>query len=526
MRATEVLLEASGVDIEAPSGRPLVRGLRIRLGRDRVAMIGRNGVGKSSLLEVLAGEARPSRGTVVLRTQPVVVPQRLDGIDSDGVRRSLLLRAGGSGLGAAALASELAGAGLQAEGTLAPHRDLSLGERRKLCLLSAKLRAPDLLLLDEPTQDLDDQGLGWLRRWLATWPGALLVVSHDRSLLEEFRHFFLVAESGCRQFVGTVAELEAELDQEAEANQIRYVRRLNVLVQREEHSERFRRRRERKKNVGRVRELGRMTPRLRLNQKRSYAQEKQGRIAKVREDRIGRVRAWARAARRALAVTLPLDAAMPRLPEDDGADLVKLEGVGVAIGDRWLFSGVSLRLRRDRLAIAGPNGVGKTTALRVMLGHLAPTQGLARRCAERIGSIEQGGTDWLSDECLLERIVRVSAGASVASVAAVLVAHRFPLALAERPLLSLSPGERVRAALICLSQQTPPVELLALDEPTDGLDFAAASALRRVLRAWPGGLVVISHDRHFLESIGVDRWLTLDGTGGHRLEAGALGIGR
>src|SRR5690606_14409978 len=97
-----------------------------------------------------------------------------------------------------------------------------------------------------------------------------------------------------------------------------------------------------------------------------------------------------------------------------------------------------------------------------------------------------------------------------------IVAHGFPLALAERPLRSLSPGERVRAALICLFQQ-PSVELLVLDEPSHALDFVGVAALERSLRAWPGGLVVVSHDRELLDAIGFEQRIELDGRGGHRV---------
>jgi ATPase subunit of ABC transporter with duplicated ATPase domains len=268
--------------------------------------------------------------------------------------------------------------------------------------------------------------------------------------------------------------------------------------------------------VGRLHELDRCTSRARLNLKRSYAQESQGRVAKIREARIGAVRDWARATRRALAVTLPLELRGPTLDEADGKDLVRLDGVGVVVEGRELFSGVDLRVQRDRVAIVGPNGAGKTTLLRVLLGQQRPTAGTACRRIERIGSIAQGATDWMADESLLSRLLDGSPASSLADVAAMLVEHKFPLALAERPLGSLSPGERVRAALICLFQQAPAVELLVLDEPTYSLDFVGVAALQRALRAWPGGLVVASHDRELLEGIGIEKRLILDGRGGHR----------
>jgi ATPase subunit of ABC transporter with duplicated ATPase domains len=126
-----------------------------------------------------------------------------------------------------------------------------------------------------------------------------------------------------------------------------------------------------------------------------------------------------------------------------------------------------------------------------------------------MGSIEQGGTDWMLDESLLSRLDRLLSDRSKDAVIELLVAHKFPLALGDRPLSSLSPGERVRAAVICLFLPTPPIELLVLDEPTYSVDRVGYHALTRALRAWPGGIVVASHDRAFLDAIGIGTYIKL-----------------
>ena len=112
---------------------------------------------------------------------------------------------------------------------------------------------------------------------------------------------------------------------------------------------------------------------------------------------------------------------------------------------------------------------------------------------------------WRCDESLITRLSEAGPAATADGVAGVVVAHRFPLALATRPMRSLSPGERTRAALICLFERRPAVELLVLDEPTNGLDRVAVAALVDALRRWPGGLVVASHDAAFVAAVGVER---------------------
>lgn len=502
------LIEIAGVSASTGEGRLLFKDLEMSLSREHVAIIGRNGVGKSTLLEILSGEGEPDQGKVVLRTKPYFVRQALTQRPSREEVAATLSWFQQASFPERVLDDEFAAAGLRPPQQLDREETLSHGEYRKLKLLVGKLTGADLLLLDEPTQDLDERGVGWLRAWLADWHGGLLVASHDSRLLQDFENFFIVAETGCRLFTGTFAALEAELEQEHLECQKRYVRNLNRLVEREEHTNHIARRRARKRQYGRVSELGRATPRMRLNQKRDYAQVKHGRMKRIREARLNAIREWTKATRRALRVDLPLVLPVPQLPAPSEHDLIKLAGVSAVVEGRCLFKGIDLHQRRDRLAVIGPNGAGKTTLLEIMLGRRNPTTGQAERDDARIGAIAQGGADWLLDESLVSYL-GLHCGRSSEALSEILVAHKFPLALAERPLRSLSPGERVRAALICLFQRTPAVELLVLDEPTYSLDLIGQSALAKALRTWPGGLVVASHNLLFLSAIDITGYLEL-----------------
>ena len=502
------ILEIRGLTVATETGRPLLRDLSLSLGRERVALVGRNGAGKSTLLRLLAGEVPVPRGASVSRAHTALVRQDPAPQEAHAAAAWLTARALDDPAAARAIARDAAEAGLPPLGRLT-EAHASRGEMRKLLLLAARHSGADLLLLDEPTEGLDGAGVAWLSRWLQTWRGAAIVASHHRGLLRGFEDFFVIAESGCRHVAGGLAALEQRLGAENDARELQYVRDLNALAAQERRDETVRRRRRRKQLVGRLHEIDRCTSRMRLNTKRGHAQESQGRAARIREARIAAHRGWARAARRALAVNLPLELQGPTLGAGDGDAIVTLADVGVVVDGRPLFRGVNLELRRDRLALVGPNGAGKTTLLRVMLGDRRPTRGAASRRADKIGVIAQGASDWITDESLLDRLLARGGAASLAEAAAAVTAHKFPLALAERPLASLSPGERTRAALICLFVQAPAIELLVLDEPSDGLDLVGLAALRRALRAWPGGLVIASHDRELLTEIGVDRELRL-----------------
>lgn len=421
------LLEVRGGRIESPSGRVLVQSLSLSLGAERVALVGRNGVGKTLLLEALAsGEIAGYRRGGAVHHVPQLLPTA-PGLGGGEVRRARLLEAAWSGA--------------------------------------------DVLLLDEPTAELDADGVAWLRAFLRGFRGAAVVASHDRRLLADFGAFFWIREAGCRAFVGSLDELDAEAERERVEGEARYAAELARLADEEEHTLHVARRKARKKLYGRCRELDRGTPRGRLNEKRGQAQVSHGKLARLREERISARRALGLAARRGLAVELPLVLHAP----GDGP-----------------------RAPRPRTLVVGPNGSGKTTLLgRMMRGEVGPPLGA-------VGHVDQAARAFQVDGSLLEILRDADPELSLASAAERVVAHRLPLALAERPMRSLSPGERVRAALVVLFQRRPRVETLVLDEPTFGLDLFGQRALFEALRAWPGGLVIATHDDELARASGID----------------------
>jgi ATPase subunit of ABC transporter with duplicated ATPase domains len=459
-------IELTEVSVKTASGRALFEGLNLRVDHEHVALVGRNGVGKSTLLSLIAGEAHESSGRVRVRSKPHFVPQ-LD-------ERS---------------------------------EPLSRGELRRLALEAARTSRAEILLLDEPTLHLDDRAFAWLRAWVAEYPGCVMVASHDRRLLRDFRHFLVLSEAGGHYFGGTLGELEQHLEHDHRAHERRYAHNLRRLADREADTAHTARRRDRKKRSGRTRELDRCTPRIRLNQKRGQAQVYQGRFARIREQRLKALRDWTAASRRALDVSLQLELTVPVLPPASAQPLVTLRRVSARAHDRALFTELDLTLNRERVAVVGPNGAGKTTLLEIITQERRPDSGSAQADLSRIGYIAQGGSNWLLDCSLREHLRHLSI--SDADAARLLVTHRFPLALAERPLRSLSPGERARAALIALFSRPKALELLVLDEPTFSLDLVGLRALEEALRVWPGGLVVASHDREFLAELGIEQTLTL-----------------
>lgn len=507
---TRPLLQVSNAQIHSVVGRPLFKGLQWSMGVEQVALIGRNGVGKSTLLSHLLGEHDPRSGRIQRRGRWHVVRQTLDPEEWPMLSRFALrelTRASQNKrlsfpLPPAAYALSDAGW----DGGAA-----SDGQHRQMALWFAFAAQPDMLVLDEPTEALDRAGRKWLIDVLSTWKGGLIVVSHDRALLRLFSDFIALSEAGGRYVQGSFEECVSTLKEEQRRHEKKYVQGLRVLADKEWHHARVCRRRARKKRLGRIHELGRCPSKALLNTNRSYAQESQGRAANIRHDRQEKARDWARSMRRALDTRLEFVLEPPSLPPVSGAPTIQLEQVSCRFAERELFSGISGAWERERMAVVGPNGSGKTTLLRMMAGALQPTSGRVARQHAKIGWIAQHALNWMCEESLVEQLV-FSGNEELASlddIASLLVAHQFPLALAQRPMASLSPGERLRAALICLYTQRPHVECLVLDEPTCSLDFLGVESLVSHLASWPGGLIVASHDVGFLEDIGVKHRLSL-----------------
>ena len=487
--------------------------------RARVGLVGPNGAGKSTLLRMLAGLEEPDAGRVVRDGAVAYLPQERD-LRQDESLRAYLARRSGIGeverrmdelatlladdaalapayaealesflaLGGAdfdARAQEvLAGIGLAVPLETPPAR-LSGGEAARAALASILLSRHDVLLLDEPTNDLDFEGLAALERFLASFPGAVVVVSHDRAFLD--RVVTRVAEldvwtHGATEYAGGWSEYEAERER-----------------RRSRHYERW---------EGYVAEKDRIEAQARRMQQWEERGYGQGRKKKKTKDVK---KAFDRKLGNLAAVEKPYEPWELQLglaPSTRGGDVVaRLERAVVERGS-FRLGPLDLELRwGDRLAIVGPNGSGKTTLLDAVLGRLALAAG-ARWLgpAVVVGDLDQRRLTFDAGELLLEAFVDASALA--AEPARTLLA-KFDLGADDvlRPVGSLSPGERTRAALALLAARG--VNTLVLDEPTNHLDVEAIEELERALRDYDGTVVLVTHDRVFLDRFGATRTIAL-----------------
>jgi len=520
-----------GLSHAGPDGRVLFEHLTLAFGREKTGLVGRNGVGKTTLLRLMRGELAAAAGAVIVAGRIAILRQQLRPLprasvaDLLGVAEPLArlarIEAGEAGQGDLEAADwglpqridEALGEMGLADVTLdRPAETLSGGQATRAALAALLIAEPDMILMDEPTNNLDAEGRAAVAGLLERWRGGALVVSHDRALLRRMDRIVELTGLGAMVYGGNY-DLYAACKAEAEAAAQRELDHAQLALARTERGiQQTKERKARADAAGRRSRARNDMPKLLLNARAERAEntgERQGRIAdRLRleaerdladaEARIERVRR--------LAFDLPPSG----LPE--GKLALAFEDVAFAWPDGTpVLADVNLRLvGPDRLAVTGPNGAGKTTLIRLATGDLEPTAGRTRRGVPA-ALLGQRASMLRDDESLLQNFRRLNPEADDNAAHAALARFVFRNVIALKPAGALSGGERLRAALACALMATRPPQLIILDEPTNHLDLDSIAAVEAALLAYDGALLVVSHDRDFLAAVGVERELKLGG---------------
>lgn len=518
----------SGVAARTPDGRTLFENLTLSLGRERTGIVGRNGTGKTTLLDLIAGERRLSDGQIA-RTGTIARLRQDAGVTTGQTVAAVL----GVGTAQARLARILSGEGsaddlAEADWTLEARlaaalaavgldelpldRDaatLSGGERTRLELATVELAGADLILLDEPTNHLDADGRALIAERLADWPGGVVVVSHDRALLRHMDRIVELSPSGATVYGGNydlyaerkaVERAAAERDlavAEGEAA------RTAADAQRRAEAK------ARRDRVGRRQGMKGDMPKMLRDFRAETAQNSTGNDARLAARQAASAREAVTRARerveRVRRMTLPL----PPTGLAAGRQVLNLQGVRVDGEEGPRLGSVDLRQTGpERVAITGPNGSGKTTLLDLIAGRIAPSAGTVD-CPVPLALLDQHAGLLRDDETLVEAWQRLNPDGTLNEAQAALARFLFRNVEAHKRVETLSGGERLRATLACVMTGTRPPQLLVLDEPTNHLDLDAIEAVEAALAAYDGALVVVSHDRDFLAAIGIEREIRL-----------------
>ena len=515
----------------APDGRVLFENLTLAFGREKTGLVGRNGVGKTTLLRLILGESEPAAGAVTvlgrlaaLRQQAAPPPgARL--ADLLGVAEPLArldrLEAGQGADGDFGAAewdlptrvdTALADIGLAGLGLDRPAETLSGGQATRAALAALLIAGPDVLIMDEPTNNLDADGRAAVAALLERWRGGAVVVSHDRSLLRRMDRIVELTSLGAGVFGGNY-DLYAARKAEAEAAAARDLDRAEQTIARVGRDIRVaRERKARSDAAGRRKRARGDAPKMLLDAQAERAENTGARQSRLAERQRAEAERDLEGAQARIERVRRLAFELPPSGLPDGRTVLAFDDVGFAWPDgTHVLAGVSFRLvGPERLAVTGRNGAGKTTLIRLATGDLAPTTGEIRR-GVAAALLDQRAALLDDDETLLANFRRLNPAADDNAAHAALARFVFRNVTALKPAGALSGGERLRAALACALMAARPPQLIILDEPTNHLDLESLAAVEAALAAYDGALLVVSHDRDFLAAIGVTRELALGG---------------
>ncbi|MBB3608401.1 ABC-F family ATP-binding cassette domain-containing protein [Rhizobium sp. BK602] len=518
----------SNLSWSTPDGRPLFSNLDLSFGPERIGLVGRNGVGKTTLLKLIVGEIQPQSGAIafggsfgMLRQSVQVKPGETIADLFDVTEALAVLRRAEAGEATAEelaaadwmlearIASALARAGLNAE-SRTRLAALSGGQRTRAGLSALIFREPDFLILDEPTNNLDRDGRHAVGELLAGWRGGAIVVSHDRELLDRMDAIVELTSLRATRYGGNwshyrerkaleLAAAEHDLA-DAEKRVAEVARAAQAAVERQA----------RKDRVGKKKAAKGGTPRILLGGMKERSEMTSGDNTRLAERQRAEARDDAAAARRRIEILQPLSVKLPATGLPASKTVLKIGGVTAGYRpEQPIIRDLSFDITGpERIAVTGPNGSGKTTLLALISGTLTPWTGTVRLVAT-FSMLDQRVS--LLDPALSIRdnFRRINPLADENACRAALARFMFRADAALQRVSTLSGGQLLRAGLACVLGGPTPPSLLILDEPTNHLDIDSIAAVEAGLRAYDGALLVVSHDEVFLEGIGISRRLEL-----------------
>ena len=512
-----------------PDGTAVFDDLQIAFASGRTGLVGVNGSGKSTLLKLIAGELAPSDGAVRVVGEVGYLPQNVTldtALRVDEALGIAATRAALHAIEAGDVAEEhfatvgddwdveeraeamLGELGLGHIGLDRTVGEVSGGESVLLRLAALLLRRPEVLLLDEPTNNLDLYARRRLYAAVESWSGVMVVVSHDRELLDLVDQIADLRSGEVTWFGGTFSAYEEALavEQEAAERMVR-VAESDLRKQKRELSD-AQVKLARRKRYGQKMWDSKREPKIVMGARKRAAQESAGKHRIMHEERLAEARDRLDEAALAVRDDDEIRVDLPYTAVPPGRAVLTLRDLELMYGSR-VDGGLDVH-GPERIALIGRNGAGKTTLLRTIAGELEPVSGEVgahvplRFLPQRLDVLDDAST-------VVENVARFAPGATNNRIRARLARFLFRGARADQPAGTLSGGERFRAALAALMLAEPAPQLLMLDEPTNNLDLASVRQLTTALESYEGALIVASHDVPFLESIGITRWLLLDG---------------
>ena len=525
---TPPYLLLTGLGYSLPDGRTLFSDLHLSLDAQHTGLIGKNGVGKSILARIMAGELAPSHGQCLRTGSVYYLPQHIPLTATTSVAELLgiahlltaleHIEAGSSDshhfdtLGEhwdirQRMHNALDAAGLGHLHASSSANQLSGGECMRIALAGAMLSNADLLILDEPTNHLDHDSRLALQQQLQHWPNGLLLISHDRTLLNTVDLIVELTPTGLQRYGGNY-QFYSEQKAIAQAAATQAIEHLQHTQKQEAKRQKMLQERQAKRqSKGNKQGKEANQAKILLDRQKERSESSAGRIHQQQAARLQQVGQQLQAAQQQLTQESITAIHAVHSTTATQQRLVVLEDVVLPYVNPALRP-ISFSLYgRQRVAVLGPNGCGKSTLLKVIAGQIAPLSGNHHVTAP-FAYLDQQLHTLDPQRNVLEQLRDAAPKTAEGTLRTRLVHLGLDSQRIVLPAAQLSGGERIKAALACILYAEEPPQLLLLDEPSNHLDLPALQALEQMLRHYQGGLMIVSHDKHFLAQLALSHHLT------------------
>ncbi|MBO9154763.1 ABC-F family ATP-binding cassette domain-containing protein [Chitinophaga sp. GCM10012297] len=497
-----------------------------------VNLIGNNGAGKSTLLQIMAGRLAPSEGSVTASSRPYYVPQQLGWLQQQTVAEALyadakmkalqaILRGETNEIFFETLADEWdieekvlkALADWQLEHVLPtqPMRLLSGGEQTRVMLAGMELNAPPIVLLDEPTNHLDMRGRQQLYRFIEKYKGTLVVVSHDRALLQLNDTTLALANGKLELYGGNYEFYKARREEQLNALQQDVHHREKELKLAKKQAQLSKERKQRQE--GRDRDKGQGgIPKIFANTMRNSAELSGAKSQAVHAEKVGGISKELQQQREILGKEQLLQLRFPDSLLHRGKKLVHAVGVNFAYGKKDLWpEPLDFQINSgDRVTIRGANGVGKTTLLKLIMGILLPTKGILERAPCQIIYLDQQYSFIDPEKTVVEQLERFNRQhLEPSALKTLLIQYQLGVELWDKKCAQLSGGEKMKLTICCLYVSNTHPDVIVLDEPGNNLDISSLEVFTHALKTYKGALLLVSHDATLAEELEMKTFIEL-----------------
>ncbi len=531
MTQSQILIHQMSFQLN--NGTALFNQLSIAFTGHKIGLVGRNGVGKSTLIKLIVGELKPHAGSIQVDGTIAYVPQN----DSDPQHQSVAgllgyedkIRAlhniieGSTEERDYALLNDdwaiedrmqqmLSAFGLDYLPLQQSVNNLSGGEKTRLLLAKAFLSDADFLLLDEPTNHLDLSARAQLTQAIQQWKRGLIVISHDRALLNAMEEMVELSSLGAASYGGNYDDYAKQKAIEKSAREQQLIAAKKQSQKTQAAIQQTREKHERKQSYGRELKRSGSIDKLSANSKKGRSERTQSKMLIKEERLLSQAEMQLQTARERIENEELISVELPATRVPNGKVIMEIDNLHFAYpstGSKIIDNFHLKVVGPERVALTGNNGSGKTTLVKLILKALMPCSGVINLGTTQVSYLDQHASLLKPNLSILENFLQLNPNANENDAYRSLAEFLFRNEAARKLVSELSGGEKLRALLACVLMSIVPPQLLILDEPTNHLDIHGLKSIESALKQYQGAMLVISHDQRFLENIGANRVIQL-----------------